>query len=35
MARTAFSTLSAFAFSLVTIGGTLALFAVQAGQLAA
>jgi hypothetical protein len=35
MARTALNTLSALAFSLATIGGTLALFATQAGTLAA
>ncbi len=29
MIRTAFASISAFAFSIVTIGGTLALFATQ------
>jgi hypothetical protein len=35
MARSVFASVSAVVFSFVTLGGTLALFAAQAGQYAA
>jgi hypothetical protein len=35
MARSVFASVSALVFSFVTLGGTLALFAAQAGQYAA